>query len=382
MDTTAPNARLVLIATALLAAVLGSIHAFSVFLGPLETAFDLSRARVSLTYSFALLALTLAVTFGPAIYGRLSPATIVLAATGLATAGTLAAAVATGLTGVWLGYSLAFGAANGLGYGFGLQFAAHAMPARKGWAMGVVTAAYAFGAAVSPLVFTRAVATGGFPAAMQILAAALVITGVFSAILIRRSGLTYHPKSPQSQTDGPASSQIAILWLAYGAGVAAGLMAIGHAAAIAETRGFSGWIAPAVLAVCNLAGSLIAGVLIDRLAPRHLLTGLALISGAALVLLALSPTLTLVALGAIGFAYGGTIAAYPAAIAALYPGALGPRVYGRVFTAWGAAGLAAPWFAGRIFDATQGYGPALWIAAALALVSALVARAAFSNELG
>ncbi len=97
-------------------------------------------------------------------------------------------------------------------------------------------------------------------------------------------------------------------------------------------------------------------------------------------LLALFPVATLVALGGVGFAYGGTIAAYPAAIAARFPGALGPKVYGMVFTAWGAAGLAAPWVAGRIFDATQGYAPALWIAAGLAVISALVARVTFRTD--
>ena len=61
------SGHLVLIATALVAAVLGSIHAFSVFLAPLEATFGLSRATVSLTYSLALVALTLVVTIGPAI---------------------------------------------------------------------------------------------------------------------------------------------------------------------------------------------------------------------------------------------------------------------------------------------------------------------------
>ncbi len=277
MDTTATNARLVLIATALVAAVLGSIHAFSVFLVPLQSTFELSRATVSLTYSFGLVALTLAVTFGPALYGRLPPWVLLLAACTLAAAGAFAASRATGITGIWLGYSLAFGAANGLGYGFGLQFAALAIPDRKGWAMGVVTAAYAFGAALSPLVFTRAVAAGGFSAAMEILALSLVIIGVVAALLIRKSNTRYINKTQETQSDAPLSSHILTLWIAYGAGVSAGLMAIGHAAALAEARGFNGWTAPAVLAVCNLSGSLIAGLMIDRLPPRHLLPGLALL---------------------------------------------------------------------------------------------------------
>lgn len=50
----------------------------------------------------------------------------------------------------------------------------------------------------------------------------------------------------------------------------------------------------------------------------------------------------------VGFAYGGIIATYPAAIAILFPGEDGPLAYGRIFTAWGTAGLLAPWLAGQI----------------------------------
>jgi hypothetical protein len=46
-------------------------------------------------------------------------------------------------------------------------------------------------------------------------------------------------------------------------------------------------------------------------------------------------------------------------------------MYGLVFTAWGLAGLGAPWLAGVLFDAGGGYGPALIIAAGAALASAL-----------
>ena len=51
----------------------------------------------------------------------------------------------------------------------------------------------------------------------------------------------------------------------------------------------------------------------------------------------------------------------------------GVRVYGRVFTAWGAAGLLAPWFAGTLFERSGGYTTALIVAGATALVSLLAA---------
>ncbi len=72
-----------------------------------------------------------------------------------------------------------------------------------------------------------------------------------------------------------------------------------------------------------------------------------------------------------GFGYGAIIAVYPVAIANRF-GAAGPRVYGRVFTAWGFAGLAAPWAAGAIYDLEASYTAALVVAAAISTVSALL----------
>ena len=54
-------------------------------------------------------------------------------------------------------------------------------------------------------------------------------------------------------------------------------------------------------------------------------------------------------------------------------GESGARAYGRVFIAWGVAGLLAPWSAGFIYDWQAGYQSAMLIAALLALASAVFA---------
>ena len=68
---------LTLLTGSLVMVALGSLHAFSVFLQPLEKVFETERASVALVYSLALISLTvLAVTayFGVAraaqVYGR------------------------------------------------------------------------------------------------------------------------------------------------------------------------------------------------------------------------------------------------------------------------------------------------------------------------
>lgn len=164
-----------------------------------------------------------------------------------------------------------------------------------------------------------------------------------------------------------------MLWAGYGSAVAAGLMTIGHAVGIATSQKFGGaiWAAPALIAACSLAGSLIAGRLVDRMAALRLLVGLPALSVAALGVLSvpISPGLMMGCLAAVGFSYGGIIAAYPAVIAKMFGAAQSSRIYGRVFTAWGCAGIVSPWFAGRLFDSTGSYQWALRMAGLLGLLS-------------
>jgi MFS family permease len=370
---------LVLTAASLVSAVLGSIHAFSVFLIPLETQFSATRGAVSLSYSMALVALTLVVLLGPQIYARRSAATLMLLACGLGALGAVLAGLAPALWGVWLGYSLIFGAANGLGYGFGMQISAQLNPGREGLAMGVVTAAYALGSVVSPALFEAALHAGGIARAMNSLALCLICVGLLSALLMHRAKARFHVSSSQhSNHTSPDIRRLGLLWLAYFGGVTAGLMVIGHAAGIAAALhpGTASWLAPVVIAALNLAGALVAGRLADTLPPGRLLSalaGLTAIALAGLASLAASGAM-LAAFGLIGFAYGGTIAVYPAAIAKRYGMQRGPGIYGRVFTAWGAAGLIGPWLAGVLFDAGGGYHTALWSACLIALASAVLVR--------
>jgi OFA family oxalate/formate antiporter-like MFS transporter len=74
-----------------------------------------------------------------------------------------------------------------------------------------------------------------------------------------------------------------------------------------------------------------------------------------------------------GLAYGAMAATYPASVAIYFGVARTATVYGRVFTSWGVAGLAAPGLGGYFYDAFGGYGVALALAAAAGLISAAVA---------
>lgn len=375
---------LVLIATSSLSMVLGSVHAFSVFLEPLENSLALSRSDASLTYSLALLSLTGAVLGGPKIFQTVGPVPLVLAVGGVGGAGTLLAATAPDIVQIWLGYGLLFGAANGLGYGYGLQLAARTNPGREGWSMGCVTAFYAVGAAVAPFPLDRVIGLHGFAGGMIALAIVQVIASIGAAALLTSAHARFDRIEETGGRGRIITGDLIRLWLGYGTGVAAGLMAIGHATGIARAAGMTSdiWIAPTVVAVCNMAGSFVGGFAVDRFESGRLLTLVPLGSAIALGMLAMfqESAVMLLLLGAIGTAYGAMIAIYPAAISKRFGAADSPRIYGQVFTSWGLAGLVAPWMAGFLYDTSGSYQRALMAAACLALISAVGAFLNFAKR--
>jgi len=369
--------RIILLAGMLVTLVLGSIHSFSVFLVPFEKQLSVGRAQVSLLYSFALIFLTVSVLFGYLIYNRIRPGGMIVFSCLLAATGLLVSTVANSWWLLWFGYSVLFGSANGIGYGYVLQLVGKAAAERKGFAMAAVTAAYAVGSVVFSLLLAHLVSNYSTVVALSTMAGIIILAGFVAALTLVRAGARY-TEAPSSEPVGRAdqASSIGLWWLAYGCSVFAGLMAIGHAAGIVQSLGgaYEDSIWGAVwIGVGSATGGFIVGTVINAEKVSAFLLGLPLLSALSLVALAFvsSPSVAVMVLTTIGFAYGALIAVYPFAIAINFGDLNGPKVYGRVFTAWGFAGLAGPWCAGRLFDFSGSYGLALFIASAIAFGSSV-----------
>jgi len=371
----------VLLASMLVTFVLGSVHAFSVFIVPLETLLLLPRSDISLIYSFALVAITLSVLFGYLVYARLPAWLLVLLTCLVAALGLVLAANAGNWWMLFFGYSLLFGGANGVGYGFTLQLAAREMPQNKGFAMGAVTAAYAVGSIVFASVLSAQIRSTSVAAAFMALAAGLVGCGLAAALLMYLVKANYGASYGESTVVSGQPAQpldnrrVGLFWLAYLFSVFAGLMAIGHAAGIAISKGadtqMSVWCAM-IIGIGSAIGGFLAGWLVDRWPAPRFLIGLPLLSAVSLLMLGfiVSLPVVLLLLALVGFSYGALIAIYPVSISNEF-GDLGPKAYGRVFTAWGFAGLVAPWSAGLIYDLQADYRLALIVASVTAIFSAI-----------
>ena len=363
--------------------VLGSIHAFSVFVPEWEQLRGADRSSVSFVYSLALITLTVMVLLGHHLYRRL-PAAILFLIAGIGASGGLAlAARSDSLPELYLSYGLVFGAANGLGYGYALQLSGQALPARKGLAMGLVTAFYAVGATVFPILFTYLINSSGNSLALSVMSLIVLAVSCLAACIVfwTKAVCDVERTSTYNRLSANLKQVRLLFWIAYGAGAAAGLMVIGHAYGIAiwfglDSRGAT--ISVIVLSLGNMLGGFAAGYSADRYTARHILAGLPIVSGFAIITMYILgfrfdiSVWTGIAL--IGFCYGALIAVYPVAISDVYGSKASARVYGQIFTAWGLAGLIGPWSSGWFFDLTNSYVPALVLAVVLCVLSATVAR--------
>jgi hypothetical protein len=349
---------------------LGSLHAFSVLLPALESVTSAGRASVSLVYSAAIASLTVALLFVHHLFVRVHPSRLVIAL-GLAGAAGLAVAAATSrLPLVILGYGIIFGASNGVGYGLSLERAGTAWPTRKGLAVGIVTAAYAGSAMLFSQVFASLAKVGDASAALLVLAASILAASAVAATLFARTSLPLNIDAVPVEARR-SDARLWLLWSGYGCGAVAGLMVMAHAAAIVAVRGgdiADGAAGTAAVAAGNALGAFAAGWLTDRWSVRAALIAASALSTAAMLALTLtlSPAATIAGLGAVGVAYGGLIAVYPVAAIRFFGISQAPRAFGRIFTAWGIAGLIGPWLAGAIYDSSQSYDAAVLAAAAAA----------------
>lgn len=363
-----------LAAALLICLCFGSIHAYGVLLAPIEHWLHTSRTLTSLGYAIAVAALTLGVYVNGRLDGLVSPPVRLVVCGSVAAAGLIIAGFSSGVSGLLLGFGVMYGLSNGVAYATSLGLAASAMPGREAPAMGIATAAYGLGAVISAQAFDVALASLSASNILLALAPVILVACGLGAALAGDRGRVGLNAAAGNKT--AMQKPLLFLWFSYLLGAFAGLMVLAHAPAIAVWRdgatAHAGFISGAV-SIGSVAGGYFGGLLGAWLpGPRGV--ALPLLSQA--IALASLPFTTglsgiVAVLGLAGLCYGVLIAVVPAEVRRI----AGPEAfavsYGRVFSAWGIAGIAGPVTAGYLYDVTLGYGAALMAAALLSLSSCL-----------
>jgi MFS transporter, OFA family, oxalate/formate antiporter len=376
-----PGQRAVAAAT-VLNAPLGSLYAFSVFLQPLEALLGLSRAHLALVFALSSAGFGAGMNLAPSLYGLASTPRLVLACAAVSALGIALAATAGGLVQLAIGYGALFGVGGGAGYILVQQTVNLAVTGRQGLVNGYLVSLYPAGAMIAAPVFGWAVRDFGVRATLGGLAAVLAVSGLISAWLVARAGVSLAAVAASGAVEmGEAERRRAVfwrLWLVFFLAASAGLMVLSQAAGVITAYG--GSAALAVYGTTFITGSIAVariggGWMVDWLATGTVAAGAHAVALAGNLVLTLwpGPGVSVLALVLVGVGYGLISGLTAGAVAIYWRRSLYGRVAGRLYIAWCVAAFALPITAGRLFDLTQGYRVAVLIAAGANVLGILVA---------
>lgn len=358
-----------LVAATLMNLPLGSVYSFSVLLRPLEQELGVSRSALSLVFGVATIGFTIGSVGAPFVYRAASLPVLVMASALLAALGVVAAATATGLWQLLLGYGVVFGTGGGAAYLLLQQGVNMLVRRRRGLVNGYIVSLYPMGAMLATPAFHASNEAFGWRTTLGGLAATLVLCGVAASLLARYSGARLIVPSAGGAPERPPAMGPTFYKLSgtFFLAASAGLMVLSQAREIVAAYG--GATALAVGATTALtaaiAGARIAGGwLVDRFAVPHVMCAAHVLAfgGGVLLTLLPAPVTSVAGLAMIGVGYGFVSGATAGGIGLYWPPADYGRIAGRTYVAWCLAAISLPVLAGHLFDVTRSYSTAVLIA--------------------
>ncbi|OOF21106.1 hypothetical protein BZJ17_10405 [Salinivibrio sp. IB574] len=325
------NARLspgmkTLLGTVLAQFALGSVYTWSLFNAPLAAQLNEPVSQVAFTFGIMTLALALASSVSGHLQARFGVRRVTIGA-GLLLGASLALTSVVGQ--LWLLYltaGLLIGLADGTGYLMTLSNCVRFFPKNKGLASACAIGAYGLGSLGFKYINLYFLAAGGAALSFQMWA-------VLACVMVVIGGALMHDAPQQkaatnaSETDAPAdytlsecfkTPQFWLLATVFVTICMSGLYVIGVAKDVGELYvhldAATAAEAVAIIALANLGGRLVLGVLSDRMA-RSKVVGLALLVCAAgvgmLRFMPLDQYSFYLSVACVAFSFGGAITVFP-----------------------------------------------------------------------
>lgn len=372
------NRPLALFAAASLNVCSGSLYASTLLLRALEDAGALTRQAAAGGFSLSTFAFLVGVLTAPRALRLFGVQRCVVGAALMASLSLASGSVLTALGPVALLAALwsIIGLACGLYYAIAVSAAKALALNRPGFVTGLIVAAFAAGSVLWSLAAAPLIELAGPRGYLLCLALAFAATALAPGLLPR---LAVSRDVERSRPEATSSVVAAIwpLWVGFFCLSAAGLVLIGHASHVATNAGLSATWLTAGLGLANGTGRLGGGLLSDRLGlrPATALLGLSMAGSLLIAALGHQGWLLALAVVCVGLIYGAGSAAFPALLMRQSAIEQFPRRFALLFTAWGAAGLIAPFVAG-LYAASQGYSDALLVLATANVMAAGVALGA------
>jgi OFA family oxalate/formate antiporter-like MFS transporter len=372
---------------------LGAVYAWSVFRIPLTKAFGWTIPQVTFTFTLAIFMLGFAAFAGGLWMRSSGPRAVALAAGAFYGIGIFLASFSGGHL-LWLYFSYGFLGGIGLGLGYIVPVATLVkwFPDKRGMITGLAVAGFGAGALITAPIASRLIVSVGVLKTFAVLGIAYFIAVTLAALFIKDPPQGYSPPgwAPSEKEKKQRSARNYTLaeamqtWQWYGLwallflNTSAGISIISQAAPMAQeitlvtaatAAGLVG-----IISIANGSGRFLWAWFSDFVGRRTVFLIMFLIQALAFWILPKVhhfPEFTILCC-VILLCYGGGFGTMPA-FAADYFGAQNVgSIYGLMLTAWSFAGVLGPMLIARIRQSTGSYDEALYIIAAIMLVSVVI----------
>ena len=372
-------------------AVLGVVMAWSVFRDPLAEAFGWTIPEITLAFTLNYLAFGFSAFVGGLWLAKVGPRTVALTAALLYGLGFALAGLADHrLWVLYVSFGLVGGIGRGLGYIVPVAVLVKWFPDRRGLVTGLAAAGFAAGAVVGAPVLEALIASVGVLWTFTLIGGASLAVVAGAALLLPLPPPDFQTigwKSATALRDGAddftlgqalRTPQWYALWAQIFLSGAVGLALVSQAAPMAvEITGIGATAAAALIGAVslgNLTGRFCWACLSDTFGRRTVFTAIFLTEGVAFLLLpyAHEPALFGALAFLVVFSFGGGLGAMPAFAAEYFGPTHVGSIFGLILTASGFGSVLGPLLMASSYEATGGYGPALWLLGAMALAATAI----------
>jgi MFS transporter, OFA family, oxalate/formate antiporter len=359
------NRWIILIASMIINMCIGSAYAWSVFQNPLISLFGWSTTDTSLAFTLSLSLVPIAMIGAGKIQDRYGPKFVTMAGGLVFGLGLFLTSRITSLMGLYLSYGLLGGFGIGMIYTCMVGNTIRWFPDKKGLAGGLIAMGFGLGAIIFAPLGVSLINQYG------VLNTFAIFGIVFSLIILLAALFLEAPMKSSSSTATTINNSLTaqemiktprfyLLWILYAIGCVGGLMIIGHASPIVQSKvGLSSQEAAFIVSFLGLSNSLgrvFWGSVSDRFGRMVTLTTTYFVASGCLLALGLLSSLPVVviAIGGIALCFGGYLGIMPSICAECFGSKHIGINYGLLFTAYGFAAFAGPRLASLIRDMNGG----------------------------
>ncbi|QKJ88092.1 MFS transporter [Paramixta manurensis] len=319
---------LTLIGTIITQFALGSVYTWSLFNGQLSQKLDSPISQVAFTFGLLSLGLAVASSLAGKLQERFGVRYVAIGAGLLMAIGLSLTAQASNLFMLYLSAGVLVGLADGAGYLMTLSNCVKWFPERKGVISACAIGAYGLGSLGFKFICS-------YLLSIHSLGTTFIIWGVMAMVMII-CGALMMKDAPKQQTQNSATAttirdytlaesmrlpQYWMLSLMFLTACMSGLYVIGVAKDIGEglvhLSAQTAANAVTIIAIANLSGRLVLGVLSDKIARIRVISLAQIISLAGMSILlftTMNETTFFISVACVAFSFGGTITVYPSLV--------------------------------------------------------------------